>query len=95
MYTPHPRGPALVALQGSTHAVMKAVVMSSASPSTVVAVRFWLASTFVVPCTAKKLCYNVLGTTTWVAVKNEVAPGIRTREGSNPQGFDKGVEAMY
>ena len=35
-------------------------------------------------------------TTTWVAMKNKVAPGIRTREGSNPHVFDKGViEAIY
>ena len=32
-------------------------------------------------------------TTTWVAMKNKVVPGIRTGEGSNPQRLDKGVEA--
>ena len=34
-------------------------------------------------------------TTTWVAMKNKAAQGIRTGEGSNPQRLDKGVEAMY
>ena len=32
-------------------------------------------------------------TTTWVAMKNKAAQGIRTGEGSNPQRLDKGVEA--
>ena len=40
---------AVLRVQGSTHAVMKAVIVASATPSTVVMVRFWLAAVCVVP----------------------------------------------